>query len=86
MVAKVETWTSGDLTFLSPLPPWRVTSIGHSGPRLPCLLDNTVTEKALGDVLTRQALAEGLLRAGTGNLIISYRPALPTPLNSAGTT
>ena len=35
----------------------------------------TVTEKALGDVLTRQALAEGLLCAGTGNLIVSYRPA-----------
>lgn len=64
-----ETWR-----FLLPLPPWRVTSIGLSGPQLPCLLDNTVTEKALGDVLTRQALAEGLLCAGTGNLIVSYRP------------
>ena len=65
-----ETWR-----FLSPLALWRVTSIGLSGPQLPCQLDNTVTEKSLGFTLTRQALAEGLLCAGTGKLIVSYRPA-----------
>ena len=75
VIAQVETWTSGDLEVLSLLAPWWATSIGLSGPQLPCLLDNIVTEKTLRDALTRQALAEGLLCAGTGNLRVSYRPA-----------